>query len=98
MKDVVKIPQSKTVARMDGKRVFGLLKPDSWPIERISAGSIAVDMASFISTNISSKKAFIEGVTMEKQSISLIYTAFTFLTVRVPLRIGHKAKCVICAM
>ena len=46
VKDVVKIPQSKTVASMDGKRVFGRLEPDSWPNELISAGSIAVDMAS----------------------------------------------------
>ena len=61
MKDVVKIPQSKTVARMDGNRVFGPLNPDSWPNERISAASIAVDMASFLSTDISSRKLLLKG-------------------------------------
>ena len=75
-----------TVASMDGKRVFGLSKPASWPGERISADPIAVDMANSLFTMIFSRGDFIEGVKMRKPGVSLKYTGFAFLTVRVQPR------------
>lgn len=45
VKKVVKMPQSKTVASMGGKRVLGPVKPGIGPNEGIPPGSGAVDMA-----------------------------------------------------
>lgn len=45
VKKVVKMPQSKTVASMGGKRVLGPVKPGTGPDESIPPGSAVVDIA-----------------------------------------------------
>ena len=42
---VVKMLQSKTVARIDGKRVLGLVKPGKGPTEGSAPGSAVADIA-----------------------------------------------------